>query len=300
MLKALAVRIKALRPFSFSASLVSVALGGAVSARSGAFDPAMFWVMVFVVLCLHMGTNLANDYFDFNNNIDGPGTLGSSGVLPGRQLAAKSVLRMMIISFGVALLLGTYIVSVRGWIAAVLGIIGMLGGFFYTAPPVEYKYHGWGDMQVFLLMGPVLVASTCIAVAGFVCYQAVLLSIPAGLLVMAVLIANNIRDFDFDRKAGIRTFAILIGLENSGREYKFAVLMPFLLVSLLAVLGVLNWLALLVWLTLPMAVSNIRKIGSNMVFNPAALVGIDAATAVHHLVFGLIVIVSVLVDVFWK
>jgi 1,4-dihydroxy-2-naphthoate octaprenyltransferase len=163
---------------------------------------------------LHLGTNLINDAADYWKGVDRPGSTGGSGLLTSGQLSPRTVYRVGLGLLGLAALAGGPVIVARGWPVALLGGIGALGGYAYTAGPA-YKYRGLGDAGVFLLMGPMLVAGAFFAITGHAephtLLRVALASLPIGLLVVAILAVNNYRDFDDDAAAGITTLAHVLG-----------------------------------------------------------------------------------------
>src|SRR6056300_1379259 len=191
--------MQAARPFSFSASVIPV-LVGAVFALVN-YDLVMWEllpVVLFASILLHAGTNLVSEYYDLKNGIDRENTFGSSKVLVDNLLEPKEVLKYGYISFFLGFLLGMILVYYHGLPILALGLIGIAGGIFYTGKPIGYKYLAFGDVLVFLLMGPLMVIGTYFSLAGHFDWNVAILSLPVGFLVTAILNANNTRDIMHD------------------------------------------------------------------------------------------------------
>lgn len=290
-----AIWFQAVRVFSFTASVTPVLLGGAVAFGSpGNLRWSNFPLFLVSAVLFHAATNLINDYYDFAKGVDQKDTFGSSGVLVGKLLSPQEVRRGAFFLFGLGFLLGLPLVFSRGIPILILGLIGILGGYFYTARPVGYKYLALGDLLVFILMGVLLVVGAFFAVTGKVTLNAVLTSLPIAALVTAILHANNLRDIRQDTKAGIKTLASCLGHKRSKMEYLSLIIFAYGTVFLMILTGRLPPLALLVFLSLPMAWKNIQKILISQPDNPQGIAMLDVATAKLHLLFGLLMVLAIL------
>ena len=150
-----AVYFQAVRAFSFPASLIPCLLGAMLALHYGA--EVQWWLMPFIaisLLFLHAGSNVISDVDDYRHGVDAKDTLGGSRVLPDGLLSSKEMFRFGMILFGLAVLVGLPIILDRGMMVLWLGIIGIVGGFFYTGRPIGYKYIALGDIFIFLLYGP--------------------------------------------------------------------------------------------------------------------------------------------------
>src|SRR3989454_3845447 len=145
------------RPFSFTASTVPVAAGGARAALAGAFDPWLFLATLVGAVALHVGTNVTNEIYDVRKGVDTIVSPRASHAIVKGRISEQAAYRFAIAAFAVAVLVGLYLTSARGWPIVALGIVGLIGGYTYTAPPVQYKVGPVGIPLVFLLMGPLMV-----------------------------------------------------------------------------------------------------------------------------------------------
>ncbi len=245
--------LKALRAYSFTGSMVPVALGALLAAGQTGVRWGLLPFVALGVLLLHIGTNLVNDYYDYQLGLDHEGALGGSGVLVSGELTAKQVGLAGLASFVLAAALGIPLVLARGWPILALGALGAAGGALYTAKPVQYKYFGAGDALVFLLMGPLMVGGAQYALSGRWSAAAWAASVPLGLLVTAILHANNLRDLELDAEFDLKTLAIRLGRRGS-LIYLDCLLAGAFVATIGAVfLGFLPWPALLVVLAAPLA-----------------------------------------------
>ncbi|MFP4407203.1 MAG: prenyltransferase, partial [Spirochaetaceae bacterium] len=205
-----------LRPYSFTASLMPVAVAVALS-LSGS-DPILWWTVPFFALSallFHAGTNVLNDYYDFVHGVDPPGDPDPTHAITQGVVPARYMLTSGRIYFVLGVLAGSAIALVRGPLYLAAGLAGALGAFLYTSGRFSLKYRALGDVAAFLLMGPVLVALGVWALLGTVTVESVIASLPVAFLVTAILHGNNTRDIQADRAAGVDTVAIRLGLRSS-------------------------------------------------------------------------------------
>lgn len=283
--------IQAVRAFSFTASVVPVLLGTVLGAFAGGFHPLLGFLALVGAMAIHASANLIADYFDFRNGVDADDTYGSSGVLTGGLLTPQEVFLGGLVAMTVAVAAGAYLVAVRGPTIVTLGLIGLLGAFFYTARPLGYKYRALGDFGIFTLFGPLMVLGAYFVQAGRLDWMPLVIAVPVGFLVTAILHANNLRDMPFDRRAGIRTIAMLLGRSGARGMYAGLVVGAYLVVIGLVVAQVVSPLALAVLLTVPIAARNLK-----LVFRasePAELAMADVMTAQLHMLFGVLMTAGV-------
>ncbi len=296
----LAPWFRALRAYSFTASVTPILLGTVLALETAAtIDLTLAAVALLGGVCLHAGTNLVNDYVDFRRGVDRLGRLGGSGVLTGGLLRPQDVAREAALAFAVAVLAGIFLYWHLGWPILVYGALGLAGGFFYTAGPIGYKYRALGEPLVFLLMGPLAVSGAhFVQVAAFE-WSAVLVSLPVGFLVAAILFANNLRDLEDDTDSGYHTEASLMGLA-AGR-WAFAAM----LASAYAILVGLVWAgavpvaALAALVSLPLAWHVGRTIYHAPGKGQAHWVGVVEKTAAVHLAFGILFTGGILAGYCW-
>jgi 1,4-dihydroxy-2-naphthoate octaprenyltransferase len=290
----LSIWIQVFRPFTYTASVIPVCCGAALAAS----EPKAEWMLLPLVLAaslsVHAAANLINEYFDFKKGVDRPGTYGGSRVLPEGLLNPRAVLIAGYVCFALTALIGLVFVHLRGWPILALGLLGIAGGFFYTAAPIACKYRGLGDPMVFCLMGPLMVIGAFYVLTGTVRWAALLISLPIGSLVAAILSANNLRDIADDTQAGIQTTASLLGRRWAQREYAALVLSAYLVLIGLVLLRILPLWSLLVLLTVPFAVKNIRSAMTAPPDQPQQIATLDQQTAALHLTFGVLLTISLL------
>ncbi|MEI8012737.1 MAG: 1,4-dihydroxy-2-naphthoate octaprenyltransferase [Candidatus Omnitrophota bacterium] len=248
---------------------------------------------VMGMIFLHAGTNCINDYYDFKNGIDKKTTFGSSRVLVDGLMSPRHIFIESIILFSLGAAIGLVIVASRGPVILGIGLVGMAGGYFYSAKPLGLKYLAWGDMMVFLLFGPFLAWGASYALTGTHGTAVILVSIPLGLLVTGILHANNIRDMRDDRSAGIKTMALLLGLKKSQIAYSLLLSGAYAGILVMTSARILPWQSLAVFLSLPLAVNNMTIINNVKEDNLKSIAKMDVQTAQLHLLFGLLLIFSI-------
>lgn len=249
---------KATQPHSFVASLVGVGLGTSIAwSRTGQFNLVAFLLTCVGVVALHAGTNMSNDTFDFLHGVDNlppekvtPFT-GGSHVLPQGQLSVEQHRRLWIALFAIGGLVGLFLAVTRpgGWILLALGLIGGAIGVLYTIPPFALQYRGFGDLAVGIVFGPIVVLGAYAVQAGSLSWEALLASLPLGLLVTAFLVVNEMPEVETDVRGGKRTVPARIGLERSLILYEALVFAGISLLILLVTVRAIAWPSLLALLS---------------------------------------------------
>jgi 1,4-dihydroxy-2-naphthoate octaprenyltransferase len=285
------------RPFSFTASLTPVAIGGALAALDGVFSPWLFVCALVAGVLLHLGTNVVNEIYDVRKGIDTITSPRASHALLKGRIDEREAFALVGASFSLALALGGLLIYERGWPILLLGLLGAIGGYGYTAPPLQYKYHALGLPLVFLLMGPLMVQGGYFAASGVWSLQALLISVPVGLLVTAILHGNEWRDISDDARAGIRTVANRYGRNNAHTIYLALVVGAYIVLGLGVAFGALPALSLLAVLSLPWLVKILRASELGASGQARAIAMIDLQTARLHMMFGLFLLLGLVLAV---
>jgi len=283
----------ATRPWSFTMTAISVGVGGAVAALDGAFDVWLFLLTLVGAVCVHGATNLINDYFDYKSGVDRPGaptTLYRPHPLVQGLISPQAVLWVSAGLYAIAAIIGLALLALKGAGLLWFILVGAIASFFYTAGPIKYKYLALGELAVFLMWGPVIVGGTYFVQRGSLSPDAVLISVPFGLLVALVLLANNLRDIDYDRSAGIATLGTLLGQQKTRVLYQGLILLAYLATALLIALKILSPWGLLVFFSTPVAFRLIRTL-QREIPNDA-----DARTAQLDTLFGVWLIVGLILE----
>ena len=209
-----------------------VAAAGAVAALNGLFNWPLFIAALLASVLLHIGTNVINEIYDVRKGVDIITSPRASHALLKGRLTEKEAFGLAFTAFGLAAAIGVWLIIVRGWPIAVLGILGIVAGYGYTAPPFQYKYRALGIPLVFLLMGPIMVCGGYYAITGQFSWQAVVVSIPVGLLVAAILHGNEWRDISDDARSGMATLSVKYGRRAAYYGYVSLVVGAYLALSL--------------------------------------------------------------------
>jgi len=239
----------AIRPKTLSVSLAPVLVGCALAwheAQMFLWLPAL--VAALAAMLIQIGTNLHNDVKDCERGADTPERLGPSRATASGWLTAAQVKRAVAWCFGMALLLGVYLVWHGGWPIFWVGLFSLAAGLAYTGGPRPIAYSATGELFVWVFFGVVAVMGSYYLQTGHLGWPAFVAANMVGLLAAAVIVINNARDLENDRKVGKNTLAVRIGLEWSRKEYAALLALPFVLLPVLGCLllaGVGVWLPLL-------------------------------------------------------
>jgi 1,4-dihydroxy-2-naphthoate octaprenyltransferase len=284
--------VQAVRPFSFTASIVPVLLGSAVAATQGMFHPGLFLLTLLGAVAIQGAANLFSDYFDYRDGYDSADSAGSSGVLVHGILQPSEVFLAGLALTGVVAAIGLYLTALRGTPVLVLGALGVLGAYFYSGRPIAYKYRGLGDPAIFLLFGPLMVVGAYYVQARAIELVPMLYALPVGCLVTAILHVNNTRDIASDGRGGGTTVARTLGL-GGAKVMLYALLAAAYLLVIAGVLSgtFVRWSALAL-LSAPLAWNLARAVAAAK--DSQDLIKLDIAAARVHLVFGLLLVVGVL------
>ena len=269
----------AVRPRTLPASMSGVVVGGALAWRSGFFHMGDFLACLFAALMLQIGSNLANDVFDFERGLDTAERLGPTRVTQAGLLSPKEVKIGMGVVFGLAVLAGVYLTWQGGWPILVIGVCSILAAIFYTAGPIPLGDYGLGDLFVFLFFGLASVIGTYYVQAGAVSAAAWWMSIPPGLIVTAILVVNNLRDLENDRKGHKRTMAVFLGARGTKIEYLLCMGIAYLIVPVAAWRGIIPWTSLCSWLSFPLAIKSTQTVLTQTGRPLNAALGVTGQTA---------------------
>jgi len=244
----------AARPRTLPAAVAPVLVGTALAQTRGSIDLIAFAAAMLGALFIQVGTNLSNDYSDARRGADTEDRLGPVRVTAGGLVPPRQVLVATYLSFAAAVVCGIYLIAVAGPVLLLIGAASILAGILYTGGPRPYGYEGLGEIFVFLFFGVVAVTGSYYVQRQDLPWEALVLAVPVGLLASAILVVNNVRDLDTDRRAGKRTLAVRLGRERTRTLYAVMLLAAYLTAGLPWLLGSLTAWLLLPWLTAPLAV----------------------------------------------
>ena len=279
----LRIWLMAARPRTLPAAIAPVLVGTALAGFGHVFHPLRFLAALLGAIFIQVGTNLSNDYSDARRGADADDRLGPVRVTAGGLVPPKQVLVATYVSFGLAVLAGVYLIVVAGWLLLVIGAASILAGVLYTGGPRPYGYEGLGELFVFLFFGVVAVAGSFYVQVTHLDWEAFALSVPVGLLAAAILVVNNIRDIDSDRRASKRTLAVKLGRTNTRWLFAAIVYGAFLLAPVTWIFGPLKPWLMLTWLALPLATALVRIVRTHT--DGPSLNGALARSGMLQLVF---------------
>lgn len=256
--------------------------------RPGAFAAALVG-SVFI----QIGTNLANDYSDAKRGADTADRLGPVRVTSAGLVTPRRVLTATWIAFAVAIACGIYLTAVAGIVILLIGAVSIAAGVLYTGGPRPYGYAGLGEVFVFLFFGLVAVNGSYYVQIEHLDALPLGLSIAVGFLATAILVVNNVRDMETDRRAGKMTLAVRMGRRNAVVLYRLLVLGAYVVLPIALVGGDASLLPLIAFASLPLAVPPLRTM-SNRTDGPA-LNSALAATGALLGVFSLLVSAGLLI-----
>jgi 1,4-dihydroxy-2-naphthoate polyprenyltransferase len=275
--------LMAARLRTLPAAVAPVLVGTSLALGGGSFRPLAFLAALLGAIFIQVGTNLSNDYSDARRGADSEDRLGPVRVTAGGLVPPGKVLLATWITFGLAVLCGVYLVAIAGWELIAVGAASILAGVLYTGGPRPYGYEGLGELFVFLFFGIVAVTGSYFAQVSELAWPAFACAVPVGLLASAILVVNNVRDLETDRRAGKRTLAVRLGRERTRALYTAMIALAFLLAPLSWALGSMTAWLLLPWLAIPLALPLVRIVRTRV--DGPTLNGALAKTGVLQLIF---------------
>jgi 1,4-dihydroxy-2-naphthoate octaprenyltransferase len=220
----LSVWISAARPKTLWAAFAPVLIGTAMAFADEAFHAWSALAALVGACCIQIGTNFWNDYADFKKGADTDNRTGPMRATQAGLISPKHMKCASAIMFGLALLIALALVARAGWPLLAIGLLSILFGYLYTGGPMPLGYVGLGDVLVLIFFGPVAVGGTYYVQALEITPTVLIAGFAPGLLSVAILTVNNLRDMRGDEKAGKRTLAVRFGQTFARREYVFCML----------------------------------------------------------------------------
>ena len=269
--------IQAARPATLWAALAPVLVAAGLASGDGVFRWDAFLAAALGSVAVQIATNFANDASDAKRGADtedriGPTRMVATGVITERQMWTATGL-----TFGVAALAGIWLITIAGWIIAIIGVASILAGLGYVGGPRPYGYRGLGEVFVFLFFGVVATVGSRFVHDQTFPLDAWLLAIPMGFLVTAILVANNIRDIETDRLVGKRTLAVILGRPRTKQLYAGLIYGAFVAITIFGTLRLTPLATLIAVFWLPWGVGLVRTIYGET--SGVALIGALKGTA---------------------
>ena len=285
----------ATRPWSFSMTAISVTAAALLAMPE--FHVGLYILTLLGMVLAHAATNLINDDYDVKSGIDQPDAPTARyrpHPLVEGTLKAHQVMTESLALYAFAGLIGVFLLVIRGWPIGLLALIGGIASFTYTATPVQYKHRGLGELSVFLMWGPLMMlGSHYVQTGSFAQASEVLwVSLPVGIWVALVLLANNLKDIQYDRRMGAETLGTLLGREGALGLFMALVVVIYLVTVLAIVAGALPLWSLLVFLSAPKAFHELRALREAKEIPTDA----DPRTAQLSTQYGLLLIASLIIN----
>ncbi|MGD8404031.1 MAG: 1,4-dihydroxy-2-naphthoate polyprenyltransferase [Anaerolineales bacterium] len=274
------------RPKTLPAAASGVVTGTALALHDGHFRFGPALAALFVALLLQIGSNLANDVYDYERGADAGERHGPMRVTQSQLLTPGQVKVGMWVVFGLSAVLGLYLAFTASWVVILIGLAAIFSAIAYTGGPFPLGYYGLGDLFVFVFFGVAAVTGTYYVQAGSVSAQAWWMSLPIGWMIVNILVVNNLRDIKADRAAGKHTLAVRFGEQGSRVQYLVLIIASYLIVPILAFFVVLPWVSMLTWLSIPLGWRTwqvVRKQAGRPLNE--ALAGTGQITLVYSLLF---------------
>jgi 1,4-dihydroxy-2-naphthoate polyprenyltransferase len=296
----------ALRPFSFTASIVPAVYGGLIAfALRGhygipdfRFDGISFAATILGCVAIHSGSNLVNDFFDYRSGVDQADNFGAVNVLVRKLMSPVQVSIEAACAFGLAAACGFYLVLQAGsaqWPLVALIVFGALSAYFYTAPPFAFKNRGFGDVQVMISFALAMIFGAFYVQAHTLSWMPVIDALPIGFLVVDILHINNLRDLATDRAAGISTVAIILGEAGAKRLHHLYVISAYAVTVVLVGFALLSPWTLIVFAGVPAALKLSRAVQALNAPDVDPMIVVKAAR--FHALFGALLILGIVIGI---
>jgi 1,4-dihydroxy-2-naphthoate octaprenyltransferase len=293
-LSALRLWALAARPRTLPAAVAPVLVGTSLAISEDEFRPLAFVAALVGSVFIQIGTNLSNDYSDARRGADTEDRLGPVRVTAGGLMPPRRVLVGTYVAFAIAVAAGIYLAAVAGWELLLVGAVSIAAGVLYTGGPRPYGYAGLGELFVFLFFGIVAVNGSYYVQTEELSWEALALSIPVGLLAAAILVVNNVRDIDTDRRAGKRTLAVKLGRGQARRLFAAMVALALVIPPVIWLAGGLSAWLLLALSAVPLALPLVRTVSTRT--DGPALNGALAGTGLLLAAFSLLLSAAVLLS----
>lgn len=286
-----------LRPHTLTAAFIPVFIGTVYALHIGGTDKInlpLFFMMLLACILIQAATNMFNEYFDYKRGLDHEGSVGIGGAIVREGIQAKTVLYLAYSFFAASMLIGVYICIHSSWWLAIIGLISMAVGYFYTGGPVPIAYTPFGEITAGLFMGVIIIGIAFFIQTGTIVPEIIILSIPTSILIGAILLSNNIRDLDGDQENGRKTLAILVGRQNAIRVLAGMFIISYIWCVALVFTGMVSAWIFIVFLSIPKAIAATKGfIGKRI---PLEMMPAMKATAQTNTIFGFLFALGLLLD----
>ncbi|TFH16970.1 prenyltransferase [Candidatus Bathyarchaeota archaeon] len=276
-------------------TFVATCLAGIMAYTYGSFNIFLFILTMIGLLIAHTAANMANDWYDVKHGVDenAPTAEYRPHPLLFGQVDKRTYKMVVFALYAIGLSISLYLTWVQGIAVMIFSILGVLFGVFYTADPIKLKHHSVGEISVFLAFGPLMVGGAFYAITGVFSWDPMFASVPIGLLVALVLLANNIRDKDFDAKVGISTVATDVQESTGMNYYKALLALAYITTIILVAARVFSPFALISFISIKEALNIVKE------FSVKVPLTSDQQTAQLALHFGVLLTLGELLNVIY-
>lgn len=252
--------VLAARPKTLPAGAAPVVIGIAMALEAGMFHWAPALAALIGALLIQIGTNFANDYYDFAKGTDTADRIGPIRATQSGLIAPQTMRHAAMITFALVFIPGTYILARGGWPFLVIGLVSIACGVLYTGGPYPLGYLGLGDIFVLIFFGPVAVGGTYYLCALELPTEVIVAGFAPGLFSVAILTVNNLRDIDGDRAAGKKTLAVRFGRGFARAEYVASIVLASVGIPVYLALAGERWPVLIAALVVLLALPSMKTV----------------------------------------
>lgn len=288
----------AIRPKTLPAGAMPVVVGSALAFANGVFKPLPALVALICALGIQIATNFINEIYDFRKGADTSERLGPTRTVAAGIITEQTMTRVSIVLGISVFVLGLYLVAIGGWPILLIGVLSLLFAWAYTGGPFPIAYSGLGDVFVFIFFGLVAVGGTYYVQALSLPMEVLVAAAAPGAFSVCILLVNNIRDIDTDRKVGKMTLPARIGAPAARALYVALAVLAYLVPFYMINTGYSPW-CLLSLLSIPLAIGMVRTLyaSEGRALN-AVLAGTGKVLTVHGLLFSLGLVIPNIISIF--
>ncbi len=292
-----AIIFRATRPQYIPTSVVPALAGALAAIGIAEANWAVLPLALLALLCVHAGTDVINDTEDAARGVDSPDKIDNSRVFTTGLMSITGGRRLALAFFAAAFALGLVMVAIQGPALLLVGVIGIVGGYGYSAGPRPLKFAGLGEASIIFLMGPLMTQGAYTAVTGDPFHApAFWIGFAPGLLIAATVSGNNLSDIPGDRAAGVRTLAVRLGFDNARILYLGLLTLTYATPVIVWLAGLFDAPILLPLLTLPLATGRIEQVRTAREEGSESLASLPLRTAQLHLLFSVLLVAGVVLS----
>ncbi|WP_378952301.1 1,4-dihydroxy-2-naphthoate polyprenyltransferase [Pelosinus sp. sgz500959] len=287
---------KLLRPHTLTASFIPVAIGTVLALPSQYFRLDLFLLMLLASILIQIATNIFNEYYDYKRGLDHEHSVGIGGAIVRYGVAPQKILRIAQSLTATAILLGLYLCQESSWYLLPIGLSCAAVGYFYSGGPFPISATPFGELVAGICMGLVIIVISSFLQTGAVTTISIMGSISTSVLIGAILMSNNLRDLEDDKRHGRQTLAILLKRKKATYCLIAMFIFSYLWIIFLVTSNLLPLWSLLSFISIPKAIQASRGFQSNV--TPESLAPAMVATAQTNTLFGLFLVLGLLIH-YW-